>query len=90
MSQNPPVAGSPPTVTVYWRPGCGFCMALRRQLERQGIAHDLVNVWEDPEGSAAVRAVNRGNELVPTVAVGDRWLSNPSARQVLDALAADA
>jgi hypothetical protein len=47
--------------------------------------HRLVNVWEDAEGSRTVREVNGGNELVPTVRVGDRFLSNPTLRQIKQA-----
>lgn len=83
MSDAPPAA-----VTMYWRPGCGFCMGLQRDLDAMGIAWRGVNIWDDPEGAAFVRQANRGNELVPTVVVGDKTLSNPSASQVQAAMAA--
>jgi mycoredoxin len=70
-------------VTVYWRPGCGFCVALRRGLERQGLAFAQVDIWDDPEGAAFVRSVAGGNETVPTVRVADVALVNPTARDVL-------
>ncbi len=75
-------------VILYWRPGCGFCMGLRQGLDAAGIGYRPVNIWEDPDGAAFVRQANDGNELVPTVVVGDRTLSNPSPKQVADALAA--
>lgn len=74
---------SPPQVTVYWRPGCGFCHLLRRQLDRAGVERNEVNIWADAEAAALVRSVARGNETVPTVVVGTRALVNPSAREVL-------
>lgn len=74
--------------TVYWRPGCPFCVKLRLGLRLTRTPHELVNVWEDEAASAFVKQHNGGNELVPTVAVGDRVLSNPSVRQVQQALAA--
>ena len=86
-SSGADVERTTPTVTVYWRPGCGFCMGLRRGLERRGVPHELVDVWQDPDASDKVRAVNGGNELVPTVSVGTRWLSNPSVDAVLAAMA---
>lgn len=73
--------------TVYWRPGCPFCLALRLGLRLTRTPHELVNVQEDPAASAFVRQHNGGDELVPTVAVGDRVLSNPSVREVQRALA---
>ncbi len=74
-------------VTIYWRPGCGFCSRLERDLERRGIAIVMHNIWEDPAHAAVVRSVANGNETVPTVIVGDLALVNPSADAVVAALA---
>ena len=70
-------------VVVYWRPGCGFCGSLRRQLDRTGVDHRLVNIWEDPDGAAVVRSAARGNETVPTVVIGPVAMVNPSLAQVI-------
>jgi glutaredoxin len=75
------------SATVYWRPGCPFCLTLRLGLRLTRTPHRLVNVREDPEASAFVRRHNGGDELVPTVAIGDRVLSNPRLRDVQRALA---
>lgn len=74
-------------VTVYWRPGCGFCSSLFRSLEHSEVDHDRVDIWEDEDGAAFVRSVANGNETVPTVRVGDVALVNPTGRDVLAALA---
>lgn len=71
-------------VEFYWRPGCPFCMALRRRLRRSGIPFREVNIWEDPDAAARVRAVAGGNETVPTVFVGERALVNPSIGQLTE------
>jgi len=73
-----------PTVDVYWRPGCGFCSSLRRDLARAGLPTTERNIWEDPDAAAAVRAAANGNETVPTVAVAGQFLVNPPARVVLE------
>lgn len=70
-------------VVVYWRPGCGFCSSLRRQLDRSQVPHRLVNIWEDPNAAEVVRSHANGNETVPTVVVGGVGLVNPSLEQVL-------
>jgi glutaredoxin len=75
-----------PQVILYWRPGCGFCVRLARALDAMEIDPELRNIWEEPDAAAFVRSVNRGNELVPTLVVGEVVLSNPSADQVRDAL----
>ncbi|MEX2549009.1 MAG: glutaredoxin domain-containing protein [Nitriliruptoraceae bacterium] len=78
-------------IIVYWRPGCGFCASLLRGLERDGLAFDRANIW-DGDGSAAafVRSVAGGNETVPTVRIGQVALVNPTAKEVLSTVAAEA
>lgn len=77
------------SVTVYWRPGCGFCASLRRDLQHRGIEAAWINIWEDDEARAFVRSVARGNETVPTVVVGDRPMVNPRGAEVAAALPPD-
>jgi glutaredoxin-like protein len=67
---------------VYWRPGCPYCATLRRDLERLGVPTRWHNIWADPDARQFVRGVNRGDETVPTVAVGRTTLTNPRAAQV--------
>lgn len=62
---------------VFWRPGCAYCMRLRIRLGRGAGRLHWVNIWRDPEGAAAVRAVNDGNETVPTVFVAGLPHTNP-------------
>jgi len=71
-------------VEFYWRPGCPFCIALRTQLRRSRLPVREVNIWEDPDAAARVRAVAGGNETVPTVFVGEHALVNPSIKQLTD------
>ncbi len=74
-------------VTMYWRPGCGFCSALKRNLDARGIEYEMRNIWDNPDDAAFVRSVARGNETVPTVTVGELSMVNPSADEVIAALA---
>ena len=73
---------------VYWRPGCPYCTKLRLGLRLTRTPHRLVNISQDPAAAAVVRAHNGGDELVPTVDVGGRFLSNPSVSAVRSALTA--
>ncbi len=72
-----------PATTVYWRPGCGFCTRLLRDLAELGLPHERVNIYEMDEGAAFVRSVADGNETVPTVRVGDVALINPTRDDVV-------
>ena len=74
------------TMRLYWRPGCPYCARLTARLRLARIPFDRVNIWEDDEAAAIVRSVNDGDELVPTVRIGERFLSNPSFREVRAAL----
>jgi mycoredoxin len=75
-----------PELIMYTRPGCPFSAKLKAKLALARIPYTLVDIWQDQEAAATVRSVNDGNELVPTVRVGDVFLSNPTLRQVKAAL----
>jgi glutaredoxin len=85
MSHAEPTA-SKPEIVLYWRRGCMFCALLRRKLSSAGLSWTERDIWADDEAAAFVRQHARGNETVPTVAVGDVVLVNPSVGQVLGAL----
>lgn len=74
------------TITMYWRPGCGFCAALERQMVKYELTFEKRNIWDDPEAAAFVRSVARGNETVPTLVVRGASMVNPSIDEVLGAL----
>ncbi|MFB0625887.1 glutaredoxin domain-containing protein [Streptomyces sp. AB3(2024)] len=83
---------SAPAVTVYWRPGCTFCIKLWVKLRLTGTRYRPVNIWRDPEAAAFVRSVNDGNETVPTVRVVSPTgtgsvMTNPSLKRIRQALA---
>ncbi|GAA3389168.1 glutaredoxin domain-containing protein [Cryptosporangium minutisporangium] len=67
---------------VYWRPGCPFCLRMRLGLLPVGRRVHWVNIWSDPEGAAAVRAVADGNETVPTVIAAGAAHVNPAPSAV--------
>ncbi|TDC09359.1 hypothetical protein E1267_07710 [Nonomuraea longispora] len=67
---------------VYWRPGCRYCLRLRIRLGRNAHRMHWVDIWRDPDGAAAVRAANNGNETVPTVVVTGQAHVNPDVAWV--------
>lgn len=77
-------------VTVYWRPGCPFCSSLMRGLEGSEVPYERRDIWEDEGAAAFVRSVTGGDETVPTVAVGEVALVNPTPREVLAVVAEQA
>lgn len=77
-------------ITVYWRPGCPFCGSLMRGLDGSDLPYERRDIWEDEEAARFVRSVTGGDETVPTVAVGDVALVNPTPREVLATVAEEA
>ncbi|MEV5942485.1 glutaredoxin domain-containing protein [Streptomyces sp. NPDC051994] len=81
------VDGAP---VVFWRPGCKYCVRLRIRLGRSARQVHWVDIWRDPAGAAEVRAVNDGNETVPTVIVAGQPYTNPDPVWVREQLSRSA
>jgi mycoredoxin len=76
-------------LTMYSTSWCGFCHRLKAQLDREGIAYEVVDIERDPASAEYVESVNNGNQTVPTVKFADgSALTNPSLAQVKEKLAA--
>ncbi|HZD65097.1 MAG TPA: hypothetical protein VE152_03265, partial [Acidimicrobiales bacterium] len=58
------------------------CLALRLGLRARRVSYEAHNIWEDEGDASFVRSVTGGDETVPTVALGDQALVNPTVRQV--------
>jgi len=89
-----PAPTDPGTVIMYSTTWCGYCRRLRTQLDSEGIGYTVIDIEEQPETAAFVEQVNGGNRTVPTVRVAptsgadEVVMTNPSLRQVKQALAA--
>jgi len=76
-------------VTMYTTPWCGFCRRLKGQLAREGVEVAEIDIERDPAAADYVMSVNGGMQTVPTVVFADGTaLTNPSAAQVIERLAA--
>jgi mycoredoxin len=77
------------TLTMYSTTWCGYCVRLKRQLQREGIAFEEVDIETDPAAEAFVQSVNGGNAVVPTLRFPDgSTATNPPLRDVLARLSA--
>jgi len=75
-------------LTMYTTSWCGYCVRLKSQLKREGIAFTEVNIEDHPDGAALVARANNGNLTVPTLLFADgAALTNPSVGQVSGKLA---
>jgi len=78
-----------PRLTIYSTPWCGYCHRLMKQLDREGVAYDVVDIEQVPSAADFVMSVNGGNQTVPTVVFPDGTaLMNPTLAQVRARLAA--
>lgn len=74
--------------TMYSTPWCGYCFRLKGQLDREGIAYEMVDIEQQPDAAQIVEQVNDGNQTVPTLVFSDgSAMTNPSLAQVKDKLA---
>lgn len=70
-------------VTMFSTTWCGYCVRLKRDLDREGIAYREINIENEPSAAEFVMSVNGGNQTVPTVLFPDgSAATNPSVRQV--------
>ena len=80
---------SPSRRTVGTSSSPPLCARLRTRLKLGRVPYTAVNIHQDRDAAAVVRAHDGGDELVPTVRLdGDRWLSNPTYRQLRAAMGA--
>lgn len=78
----------PGTFTMYSTPWCGYCHRLKSQLDREGIAFDIVDIEQNPEAALLVEQANGGNQTVPTLVFADGTaMTNPSMAQIKAQLA---
>jgi mycoredoxin len=73
---------------MYSTQWCGYCFRLRKQLDREGIEYDVVDIDRDEEAAVRVMQVNGGNQTVPTMIYSDGSAqTNPSLLEVKAKLA---
>ena len=78
-----------PLVTMYSTTWCGYCSRLKSQMQREGIAFDVVDIEQRPEAAALVERVNGGNQTVPTLVYADGTAqTNPPLKDVKAKVAA--
>jgi mycoredoxin len=78
----------PDQLTIYSTQWCGYCHRLMKQLDREGVGYDVVDIEHEPTAADYVMSVNGGAQTVPTVVFPDgSALTNPSLSEVKERLA---
>jgi mycoredoxin len=75
-------------VTMYTTTWCGYCVRLKKLMQREGIHFAEVDIERDDQAADLVMRANGGNRTVPTLVFADgSALTNPSIDQVKAQLA---
>ena len=70
-------------VTMYTTSWCGYCVRLKKLMQREGIAFAEVDIEQDAKAADLVMKANGGNRTVPTLLFADGVaLTNPTIDQV--------
>ena len=70
-------------VTMYTTSWCGYCVRLKKLMQREGIDFAEVDIERDEQAADRVMQANGGNRTVPTLVFADgSALTNPSIDQV--------
>jgi mycoredoxin len=70
-------------VTMFTTQWCGYCVRLKKLMQREGIEFAEVDIETDDAAADVVMQANGGNRTVPTLLFADGTaLTNPSIDQV--------
>jgi mycoredoxin len=70
-------------VTMFTTHWCGYCVRLKKMMQREGIDFAEVDIENDAAAAELVMQANGGNRTVPTLVFRDGTaLTNPSIDQV--------
>jgi mycoredoxin len=70
-------------VTMFTTTWCGYCVRLKKLMQREGIEFAEVDIENDAQAADLVMQANGGNRTVPTLLFADGTaLTNPSIDQV--------
>ncbi|MDN5724524.1 MAG: hypothetical protein L0G99_01150 [Propionibacteriales bacterium] len=86
QSRNQPEPNYDAPVVIFWRPGCGYCARLKRELGADGAKAEWANIWAHDQAMTLVKAANNGDETVPTVKINGTFHTNPDPVEVRLAL----
>ncbi|RFU21825.1 mycoredoxin [Geodermatophilus marinus] len=77
------MSAATPAVTMYTTPWCGYCVRLKKLMQREGIDYAEVDIEREPAAADIVMQANGGNRTVPTLVFADGTaLTNPGIDQV--------
>jgi len=76
---------TPAEITVYSTTWCADCRRSKRWLDEHGVAYATIDIEQDASAADYVRAVNDGNQAVPTIVFPDGTILVEPSNAVLAA-----
>ncbi|MGD8849588.1 MAG: glutaredoxin domain-containing protein [Anaerolineales bacterium] len=74
-------------IILYGHSFCPQVYTVRRELDRNAVEYDYVDIRQDGQAAARVRQINNGFESVPTLVFADgSTLTEPSTVELLEKL----
>ena len=73
-------------VIVYGAEWCADCHRSKRLLDDHKVAYDYYDIDENADKKAEMLSLNGGKNTLPTIAIGDKILLEPSNDELLDVL----
>ena len=73
-----------PPITIYTRPGCGYCAAAKALLNRKGAAFEEINIWEKPGAREEMTSRSGGGNTVPQIFIGERHVGGSDDLHALE------
>jgi glutaredoxin len=63
------------TITIYSAGWCPDCWRTKRFLKERGVEFHEINIEEESEAEELVLRVNDGKRKIPTLKIGDRFVT---------------
>jgi glutaredoxin 3 len=73
-----------PHITIYTRPGCGYCAAAKALLNKKGATYEEINIWEKPGAREEMVERSGGGSTVPQIFIGERHVGGSDELHALD------
>ena len=82
------MSAAPVAVTMYTTSWCGYCVRLKKLMQREGTTDAEVNTGADAQAADVVMHADGGNRTVPTLVCPDgSALTSPGIDQIKAQLA---
>lgn len=73
-----------PKVEIYLTPFCPYCIAARSLLQKKGVAHEVIDVYEEPARRKEMIQRAKGRTTVPQIFIDGTHVGGSDELHALD------